>query len=88
MHGGYLGTLRNGQATSLNTTFSQDVVVWGAPGHPIQPHLQHCPHRAAGSSDVPLFLLSWAVAWSPVLPLPPQASAYSFFKTQVRWQAG
>ena len=61
--------------------------VWGAPGHPIQPHLQHCPPRAAGSSDVPLFLCSWAVAWSPVLPLPPQASAYSFFKTQVRWQA-
>lgn len=62
MHGGYQGALQNGQATSLNTTSGQDVVVGGALAHPIQPHLQHCPHRAAGSSNVPLFLHCWAVA--------------------------
>lgn len=70
MHGGYQGTLQNGQATSLNTTSSQDVVVEGAPAHPIQPHLQHCPHRAAGSSNVPLFLHCWAVACVPCLDCP------------------
>lgn len=64
----------NGQATSLYSTFGQDVVVQGAPGHSIQPHLQHCPHRAASSSDVLLFLHSWVVAWPPVWTVLPSPS--------------
>lgn len=64
----------NGQAASLNSTSGQDVVVQGAPGHSIQPHLQRCPHWAAGSSDVLLFLHSWAVARPPVWTVLPSPS--------------
>lgn len=64
----------NGQATSLNSTFGQDVVVQEALGHSIQLHLQSCPHPAAGSCDVLLFLHSWAVAWAPVWTVLPSPS--------------